>query len=304
MEDILFVNSKNRVCGINQYGLSSAMILSKSSKYRVTYTEIDTLKSLEGLDDKFKAFIFNYHPATLGCLNAEENKFKNKQLVIVGHDHFFNKRADVLISCDCTQQESENFYTIGRPILNYNLNVGFLNPEPEEIIIGTFGFPFAGKNFDKLIDIAADSFSKFKLRMHFARYPQGDQFNSILDEVNRKIGQYQDHQITTEITTNFLSIPDLTNWLNLNTINVFLYPDYSMYRGLSSAIDFAISANRPIAISDSQMFRHINSEERFLLSKYKLKEILNFGIKPLKQFKQKWSEENFVSKYEQILDNL
>lgn len=48
----------------------------------------------------------------------------------------------------------------------------------------------------------------------------------------------------------------MKNYVNLLQINLFLY-DTMPGRGISSTIDFALSTNTPIGISDSYMFRHI-----------------------------------------------
>lgn len=297
------------MCGVYQYGLATAMILSKSNKYELDYTELDSLDIFDSLDDegktlddRYEAFIFNYHPVTLGCLDRQTKTFKNKQLVIVGHDYFPHKKFDKLISCDCTMPTTESTAVVGRPILNFPLS----DEKIDEVTIGTFGFPFSVKNFEKLVDIATRSFFKFKLRMHFARYPYGDQFDSIINSINTKIEDYNKNgwSISIEVSTDFLSPQELINWLHLNSINVFLYPEHVGYRGLSSVIDYALAADRPIAISNSDMFRHINHEEKFLLDKHSLKDILEFGTSHLDQFKEKWSEKNFILQYEHILDNL
>jgi hypothetical protein len=43
-------------------------------------------------------------------------------------------------------------------------------------------------------------------------------------------------------------------------MNIFLYDDMHG-RGISSALDYAVSAKKPIGISNSHMFRHIYSDK-------------------------------------------
>ena len=62
--------------------------------------------------------------------------------------------------------------------------------------------------------------------------------------------------LTVKITTDFMSDNDLLNLLSDNDLNIFLYKHD--YQGIASTIDYALSVCRPIAISRSNMFSHIN----------------------------------------------
>ena len=62
------------------------------------------------------------------------------------------------------------------------------------------------------------------------------------------------------ITTSFFSIEDILYFLKSNTMNIFLY-DKMDGRGISSVIDYALSVDTPLGISDSYMFRHIYSDD-------------------------------------------
>jgi hypothetical protein len=90
---------------------------------------------------------------------------------------------------------------------------------------------------------------------------------------------------------------ELLDFLASNTINIFMY-DGMPGRGCSSVIDYALSVNRPIGISNSHMFRHIYSDE-ICLYKRSIADIIEKGNEYLDRFRQLWSEDRLI----QIIDN-
>jgi hypothetical protein len=88
----------------------------------------------------------------------------------------------------------------------------------------------------------------------------------------------------------------LLDWLNSNTINIFLY-DTMFGRGCASTIDYALSVQRPIGISDSYMFRHIYSDD-ICVYKTPIKDIIENGLHYLEHYKTKWSNANLIKQLE------
>ena len=74
------------------------------------------------------------------------------------------------------------------------------------------------------------------------------------------------------------------------------------HRGLSSAIDYAISCGRPFAINSSYMFRHLRDVyPEINLDNNSIKDVLSLGNYPSMQLKELWSNENIRNKFYDIL---
>jgi len=107
--------------------------------------------------------------------------------------------------------------------------------------------------------------------------------------------------IELRITHDFLALDDLLTVLESNTINAFFY-EQAAGRGLSSAIDWALAVDRPIAISESDLFRHVSSARPSIWIEHSsLKEIIQQGTGPLLPYKKEWTAENLCWDYERIV---
>ena len=85
-------------------------------------------------------------------------------------------------------------------------------------------------------------------------------------------------------------------------MNIFLYDN--MYgRGLSSVIDYAISAKKPIGISDSYMFRHIYSDE-ICLFKRSINDCITNSQKYIDKLFEENSNKKLINKFKDILTNI
>ena len=108
-----------------------------------------------------------------------------------------------------------------------------------------------------------------------------------------------------QITTEFITDEQLLQFLNQNDLNIFLYPIYNEYYGLSSSIDFALACHKPIAICKSNMFSHLfNVSPSICIEDNPLPIILKNGIEPLKKLYNDWSQKNFVEKIDKIIETL
>ncbi|MBK7885588.1 MAG: hypothetical protein IPJ81_18680 [Chitinophagaceae bacterium] len=104
------------------------------------------------------------------------------------------------------------------------------------------------------------------------------------------------------VTHDFLDDQSMLDFLAQNTINVFFY-ESSENRGLSSAIDNAMAVQRPIAVSNSIMFRHILATiPSVCIKDNTLKNIIKNGFAPLQKYYDEWNTGNLLWEYERILD--
>lgn len=284
MKNVLIANSFDDKCGVHQYGLNLASILKGSISYNFLHYNMSSAEELITYARYADYVIHNWHPHTTPFINQslidQLNEWGVKQLMIVGHDHYASFKNVSYIDCDCTKTNG-----IPRPILNVeNL------PDPEKLTVGSFGFAFDFKNFDTIPRLVAAQLPDAKLRMHLTPHAAGDSSGRIAAMVQNVCDELG---IELELSQNFMTGEDLVRFLAANSINVFLYPE-GQGRGLSSSIDFAFAANKPVALSDSFMFRHVENESRFFLKNHTLSEIISFGTGPLNSFREVWSNENVI----------
>jgi hypothetical protein len=76
-------------------------------------------------------------------------------------------------------------------------------------------------------------------------------------------------------------------------------------RSLSGSIDYALSARKPIGISRSWMFRHINwVKPSIFVDELSIRDIIQNGITPLKPIYEIHSKTQLLNKYEYILTKI
>jgi len=289
---VLILNPLSEVCGVYQYGLSIESILKKSTKHQ--YHLSSNINDAQNSD----IIIFNYHEKLFNWLTEDLLiSLKKPCLAIGGHDCLPNfNNIQLILNCDSTSQLTEKNIPIPRPIKNF---IPLENPK--RLTIGSIGFSYSSKNFDKIYSIVSKHYDDALIRIHTPQHPSGENLQYIIKQI--QFNHSKDKNIDIEITSNFLSDDELIKFLSSNTANIFLLPPMiGERRGLSSSIDKALSARKPIAISDSEMYRHISSEKKFLLSANSLPEIISYGINHFKPFLDLYSEEKLIKLFDSIID--
>jgi hypothetical protein len=296
MARILILNPISEICGVYQYGVTLHSILKKSKKHN--YHISSDQNEIKNND----VIIFNYHEKLFHWLNDDYiSKINKPSLAIGGHDCIPNfKNIKLILNCDSTSKLEGKNFPITRPIKNI-----IPLDNPERLTIGSIGFSFSSKNFDKIYSIVSQHYDDALIRIHVPQHPSGESLDHIIQKIKYSFTKDKNKKIDIEISCNFLSDDDLINFLSSNTANIFLLPPMiGEKRGLSSSIDKALSARKPIAISDSDMYRHISSEEKFLLSKNTLPEIISYGTDHLKPFLKIHSEENLIKTFDDLIDTI
>jgi hypothetical protein len=133
--------------------------------------------------------------------------------------------------------------------------------------------------------------------------PIGDKSGANAKSIATNCSNDSQTRHSADVTHNFLD-NSYVGLLGSKYCNVFLYEDKSN-RGLSSAIDFAMAVQRPIAVSDSTMFRHIlDVKPSVCITRSNLKTITQNGFASLQKHFNDWSAENLLWDYERILDSV
>lgn len=309
---VLFISHKQRRCGIHEYGVNIFRALRKSKKFQFVYAECDCIQSLENavLASNPALIIYNYYPFTMPWLTAETTKrYHVPQLEIM---HEVTQEA-----ADAATTEFFDYHLCPDPTLvernpaifkTKRLIPPFLNSHrlPETVTIGSFGFGFKDKGFPFLVNKVQEEFDEAVIRLHMPYndlVPSTGAFN-ILDtaEECRKI--VHKPGISLEIDHQFWEQDQLLNFLAENTMNAFFY-DTNKVLGISSTVEWALAAQRPLALNMCGMFRHMHGvKEQICIEYTDLHSIIERGIAPLVPYYNQWDEAHFIMDYERILESV
>ena len=313
---VIFLNHKIKNCGVYQYGKRMIEILHKDSNITYIYKEIDKLTEYQQVileNININAIIYNYHESTMNWLNSSniQKVVKNIGIPHESPEHLF----DIICNIDPDAIESYNRISLPRPIYE-NIEEIILNPTENESInnfinkytdtdlpiFGSFGFGFNNKGFDKIIKFVNEQYNNAIIKFVIPIAYFDPEPNRIYEMANLCMNQNCKPGIKLMISHDFFSTVDILKFLNSNTMNIFLY-DKMNGRGISSTIDYALSSKKPLAISDSYMFRHIYTDE-ICLYKNTISYCLQNSNKFCSIYFKKYSNQSLIKKLSILLHDL
>lgn len=320
MKKIAFVTNATRNCGIHQYGRTVHRVLAGSSQHDYVFvTTPGAYNESFGNEEKIAwtewlqhldcdAILYNHCPTTMGWLDQTVVAAVNKpQFMITGHDDLANIAGIKHHFVTNPLFESTATHSaLCRPLV---LDHDFEYAKPGDVIkIGTFGLAYSSKRLPLLVQYVNESFApsqQVELNIHTTVGAYTAFSETLRDHTINTCRAFARPNVKIAVTTDFVeSIDELIAKLNHNDVNVFLYNNEPHRFAVSSALDLALSAHKPIAISNSSMFAHtthVNSivvdtdELQYYTGKHMnwLPDILEQGMAPLDEFYTKWSPENF-----------
>lgn len=318
MTDVLYVNHKAQKCGVYEFGKEIGLLLETSKKFNIKYVECDSFVELKAYYKAIKPSIilYNYHPSTMPWV-VPSTKFKPGtayylKAIQIGTIHEVyqeladaanNNMFDFHIAPDPTLLlKNPLVYKTGRLLPQKAREVKVINDIP---VIGSFGFATPNKGFEKIITLVQNEFDEaiINLNIPFAKFGDTDGQNA------RKIASNCKNLVTKKgiilnINHDYLEKDDLISFLSKNTLNVFLY-DRVPNRGISSATDWALASGRPLAISNSNLFRHLlDRRPSICVSDNTLTTIIENGVGPIRELYNEYSSEVVLWDYERILNNI
>lgn len=303
---ILFLNHKEKQCGVYQYGKRFYDIINYDNRYQTIYFEISCEKELFDAvsENKPDIIIYNWHQSTLPWLSwGVTHKLKSIPQLIIYHESVRPSHLyyDYLIMTDMSENLANKEISIQRPIFDKEI----LKTQNEIPVIGSFGFGFDNKGFDKICSLVQNNFDEAVIHLHITNAFFGDRDSAISNKIiDRCKNTIYKPKIRLKITTNFLDDYEILQFLSNNSVNIFLYDD-AVGRGLSSVIDYAVSVNTPLVVNNSSMFRHIISDKPDIsIQKNDISAIINLGTEPVVYFREKWSNQNFRDKFFKTIKNL
>lgn len=262
MSKILFINHNAERCGVADYGRRLFDVLQPHMDITTSHEE------REGYD----VILYNYHYAT-----CQPKKMEAKQIALF-HEAHLNFEFDKVVSIQ----------DLPRPLLDIQLPV-IRNSIPT---IGSFGFGFPDKDFPRICELVKEQYDEamILLIIPFAEFGDIDG-TSAKAEVEKCKVILKGTNIKLMTSHHFWPSDKLVKWLALNDINLFLYKP-SIGRGISSVIDYALSARRPIGVSNSEMFRHLPKE--ICVDNKTIPELIAQSLEPLQKVYAENSNEKLV----------
>lgn len=314
----LFLNHKKHKCGVYQYGKRLFDILSTSSNIKFKYYELDSLEEYNNICDEnkniSKLIVYNYHVSTMSWLNKS---VINKNTINIGIQH---ESEENLFNYDLNIYDdivNEKRFNIERPIFEdvekiysnhiyANKNVeDFIKYNKKDVpIFGSFGFGFSEKGFDKIVKIINENYEEAIIKLVIT-LPDFSSDAAFLFEIAKEkcLQNITKKGIKLLITSEFFSDNDLLVFLNSNTANIFLYDSLIHRKGVSSVIDYAMSVDRPILISNSYLFRHVY-DKSICVFDTNIKECLLNSKKIRDYFVKKNCHQNLINNFENIINNI
>lgn len=311
MATVLFLSHREHACGIQQWGKRAAKVLSRAQKHLFEYREVES-------EDEFRGFvsainpdiiIYNYHISTMTWLNPILlDEFRSRKQTVIIHEgfahpeneHSFDYYVYIDPEIELDSKWSHKVFKVGRTLLEYSGEYKN-NTIPT---IGSFGFGFANKQYEHIVRSVNNEFDDaiINLLIPFAKFgdSSGDAARLSVDRCRAEIHK---PGIKLNVSHEFLPEESVLEFLAGNDINAFFYADMPG-RGISSAVDYALSVKRPMILTNTYMFRHINNHISHSISieTSSIKQVMSYGIEPLKPFYELWSNENFISAFEGVVD--
>ncbi len=317
---VLVVNhNRTDRCGVYQMGKAIVDILQGSEEYRFVGVRCDTWEAFVDWYERLepRVCLYNYYPGTMDwvpdCTNAVDPRCEHVGLaheVTHADAHAPRPPFSRWVVTDPSFPESEVYFKTVRPVPSY---AGTAQPPADgPVVIGSFGYAFPNKGFEHLVGaVVAEFGAGATLRLHLTRpHFDGGVSGRYLAAWERwasssAAGAFGADLPRVELTTDHWDDATLLDWLASNHLNCLFY-DPNPGRGVSSAVDWCVAAGRPLAITESEQFRHITG----LLGtwpKWSLRDSLELaadGHNPVNLLRIDWSHANFIRDYEGIIGTL
>lgn len=314
---VLFLNHKVVNCGVYQYGKRVYDIIKKSKNITYKYYEIESIDEYNNIlrcNKDVKYIIYNYHQTTMNWLKNENINKTTTNIGIIHESprHLFDIICDV--DPDFCDDYEEKIYSLPRPIyeeidkilLNYKYQDDefkrFIEYKKNDtIVIGSFGFGFNNKGFDKIVSLINTNYTKaiIKYIIPVAHFDTGREL-TVIECKKKCISLNTNTNIEILFYHQFITNEELLLFLKSNDVNIFLY-DKMPGRSISSCIDYALSVKKPLVISDSDMFKNIYND---IICVYKndINTCISNSVDYCKQFLEKYSNQVLIDKFSQIIN--
>jgi hypothetical protein len=316
-ETILILNSKEKSCGVYQWGSRLNSSLSKSTNYNVVYREVDSedgaRMAIQGTNP-YSLILYNYHPFTMPWVTPSFlNGFGSRKSIAIVHD---DGSCIVRIGKSNTEVAFDNYillesskhinhpvwknrvFTIGRVLCNYT------GSYPTNLVptIGAHGFGGSHKRFELIAHHVNKEFDEAIINFHipYGKYADGSGAFA-RQSVKLCKAEITKPGIILNFSHDLLSEKECLIFLAGNDINADLRANV-LGLGTSSCLDLLLSVERPFIISNSSMFKHVLDKvsRPIDIEATTIKNVLEYGNRAIRPLRELWSTENTIREFEGI----
>lgn len=304
----LFVNQQRANCSIYEAGVMiKDALMGGEPEYSLDYIETDRLGNLLISHAKYDFYVFNWHPFTLPITQKNINRLKGTKIIVVlevtptVYLPYTPPVVDAYMIIDPTKERIKNYYPFPRPLEV----VSDLKPllSTDKTVIGGFGLvcptgaALLYKRFYEVVE-NANKIGNCIVRFNF---PEGKFTGiplSMLKQYGDTLKRLANSDVEVIVTHDYMSKPDLIRWCSEHTINSFPY--YRNLSGLSAVTDQAVSAGRPIAVTDCNTFRHLHKYISYY-PKQSYQQLIHSTVDGVKQMQEDWHPSKFREKFKELL---
>ncbi len=287
----LIISHRGMRCGVQQFGRRLLQLLSLSPDIDWRYAECASIDDFLGecRDIAPAAVLFNLHEGTMPWAAGHGIRACGVPCLAVVHEAYqLTPERLERTPFDGFLYPDPSFVPASPlvfPVPRFTPPIRPAAPAPKLFTVGWFGFASPGKGLDRLCSRVNEEFDTARIRMNLSPHDRSELFpeqatQSIIADCRRMIRK---PGIVLDITRDFLDEDRLLDFLSENTVNAFLYDDLSgPDRGISSCLDYALAAGRPMAVSGSRMFRHVHGiNPSIRADRRSLRDIAASGLAPL-----------------------
>jgi hypothetical protein len=269
MKKIIYINhGLAKKCGVYDLGVRHFNSIKNIKEYNILYYEIDSIDGYFKMCSKEKpdGIFFNHMRATSSWINENINLYKCVKYCVPHlfyKDNFYYENEDpyqniydYFIILDKNSKEDFKNFKTNRPLLKFNPVEYKKNSIPT---IGAFGFAFLEKRLSYIAKEVNKNFDRAILNFNIPMAHFAPNIDVQTDIINPCISEITKPDIVINFQTEFLSQEELIKKLNSNDLNCLFYPKENIH-GVSSSLDYAVSAQKPILITDSLMYRSFIDE--------------------------------------------
>jgi len=317
---ILLINHKSIRCGVYQYMYSMYYMFLKGNRRgkEYIYCEVDNYRDLDAVynSEMPDVMIFNYHDgATQWMINQHCLGYSAKRCVLVHDANKEHARSHNLfglfhyyLGIDPDIEETNRTFGIIPMIREFEGLVVKEQSNEKKRVIGTFGFPFPHKNFNRIVKMVGDQYDNtldVELNILMPKHSNNVQSSFVRGSIEGASSQAPHIKVNTDET--FHENPeDVIRKLAFNDINIFMYdnPPAGKNVGVSGAVEFALSAKKPLMVNESVFFRHLESafSEISMDRDNSIEDVIERGIRPLEGFYSRWSRHKYIQNFDRIME--
>lgn len=299
---VLFVNTQESRCGVHQYGESLLSVMA-NELHDFTITRVAPSSSQEFLScyDSIKpdVTLYNWQSGIGGWMSEAPFKNAGRQVLIYHDLEARFDDFDAIIFSDPTMNQSGNWHPIGRPLRRLS---PFRDRSPGIPRVGVNGF--IGAWARNVVSQLASEFERCLIRLHLPYAYYGDRDGVMARSSAEACRSMLPAGFEVEVSHEFMAWDDLQLWLSENDINCY-FRDMTPWRGVSSSIDAAMCARRPISVNRCQAFRHMHDcSPSICVEDRTIREIISTGMSPLVKKYDQFSGGNVAGQVRKVLESV